>query len=80
MLDAAKLRSRLRGTKAPLALAVSDSIYWGLVKHEYEGIKAETYDPGFRVVVGDRRHQAFVHVPSMLVAVGAPEQRRSNIA
>jgi class 3 adenylate cyclase len=81
MLDAAKLRSLLREAAAPLVLAVSEAIYWGLVKHEYDGIKADTYSPDFKVTVAGRRHQAFVHVPSTLVAVSAHgEQRESFIA
>jgi hypothetical protein len=71
MLDSAKLRVRLRCATAPLVLAVSEGIYWGLVKHEYDGIKADTYTPDFKVTVAGRRHQAFVHVPAALVAVGA---------
>ncbi|MFD0857186.1 hypothetical protein ACFQ07_33595 [Actinomadura adrarensis] len=78
MLDTARLRSVLREAAAPLVLAVSEAIYWGLVKHEYDGIPADAYQPDFKVTVAGRRHQAFVHVPSTLVAVPTNGQERES--
>jgi hypothetical protein len=42
---------------------VSEEIYWGLVKHEYEGIRQDTFRLEVRVDVGGRRRQGWVHVP-----------------
>ena len=66
LLDAPKLKQCLRNCPAPLVLVVSEDIYWGIVRHGYDGICPSTYHPDFRVTVGGRRRQGFVHVPSVL--------------
>lgn len=66
LLDAPKLKQCLRGSPSPLVLVVSEDIYWGIVKHGYDGICPTTYHPDLRVSVGGRRRQGFVHVPSLL--------------
>lgn len=64
LLDAPRLKKCLQTVAAPLVLIVSEDIYWGIVKHEYDGIREDTYKPEVRVQVAGRRRQGFVHVPS----------------
>ncbi|WP_243717172.1 hypothetical protein [Actinomadura sp. KC345] len=73
MLDAPKLKQCLRERPAPLVLVVSEDIYWGIVRHGYDGIAPGAYTPDFRVSVGGRRRQGFVHVPSVLQLAAAVE-------
>jgi class 3 adenylate cyclase len=63
LLDAPRLKDCLRRTAAPLALIVSEDIYWSIVRHEYEGIPQSAFEPLVRVRVAGRRRQGWVHVP-----------------
>jgi class 3 adenylate cyclase len=63
LLNAPRLKERLRREMAPLVLVVSEDIYWSIVRHEYEGISGSAFEPLFRVVVAGRRRQGWVHVP-----------------
>lgn len=75
LLDAPKLKKCLRTCSAPLVLVVSEDIYWGIVKHGYDGICPESYRPDLRVSVAERRRQGYVHVPPGLPdQPGAPSQ------
>jgi hypothetical protein len=47
----------------PLALVVSEDIYWSIVQHEYEGIRAEMFRPEVRVQIAGRSRQGWFHVP-----------------
>ncbi|MEU9016092.1 hypothetical protein [Actinomadura sp. NPDC048394] len=69
LLDAPKLKKCLRTSSAPLVLVVSEDIYWGIVKHGYDGICPAEYRPDVRVSVAARRRQGFVHVPEITAAV-----------
>jgi class 3 adenylate cyclase len=62
LLDSAEARSALRRTRAPLALIVSEDIYHSIVRHGYEGIRADSYVPLVRLEVTGRSHQGWVHV------------------
>ena len=64
LLDAPKLKGCLRqAVAAPLVLVVSEDIYWSIVRHEYDGIPGDMFEPKFRVTVAGRRHRGWVHVP-----------------
>ncbi|WP_075020000.1 hypothetical protein [Actinomadura madurae] len=63
LLDAQRVKKCLRTSLSPLVLVVSEDIYWGIVRHGYDGICPASYKPGLRVLVGDRRRQGYVHVP-----------------
>jgi hypothetical protein len=63
LLDARRLKKSLQESPAPLVLVVSEEIYWGLVKHEYDGIRMDTFRPEVRVQVAGRRRQGWVHFP-----------------
>ncbi|WP_207928969.1 hypothetical protein [Actinomadura sp. 6K520] len=71
LLDAPKLKQCLRDTPSPLVLVVSEDIYWGIVRHGYEGISPATYHPDLKVSVGGRRRQGYVHVPPVLQLTAA---------
>ncbi|GAA2633928.1 hypothetical protein SMC26_14930 [Actinomadura fulvescens] len=64
LLDARPLKKCLEAVPAPLALVVSEEIYQTIVKHAYDGISPETYQPDVRVKVAGRRRQGWVHVPT----------------
>ncbi|MFG2085917.1 hypothetical protein [Spirillospora sp. NPDC048824] len=66
LLDSPKLKQGLRENPAPLVLVVSEDIYWGIVRHGYDGICPSAYRPDLRISVGGRRRQGYVHVPSVL--------------
>lgn len=63
MLDSPKLKQCLRECRSPLVLVVSEDIYWGIVRHGYDGICPSAYHPDLRVSVGGRRRRGYVHVP-----------------
>ena len=63
LLDARRVKDCLRQAVAPLVLVVSENIYWSIVRHEYEGIPGNTFEPLVRVTVAGRRHQGWVHIP-----------------
>jgi len=64
LLDAPRVKHRLRQSVMPLVLVVSEDIYWSIVRHEYEGIPGHTFEPLVRVTVAGRRRQGWVHVPA----------------
>jgi hypothetical protein len=63
LLDAPRLKCCLRQATTPLVLVVSEVIYWSIVRHEYEGIPGNSFEPLIRVVVAGRRQQGWVYVP-----------------
>src|SRR5580704_1993377 len=71
LLDAPRLKNRLRQAATPLVLVVSEEIYWSIVRHDYEGIPESAFDPLVGVRVAGRRRQGWVHVP---VPQPAPER------
>jgi hypothetical protein len=60
LLDSPQLRRHLEETVEPLALVVSDDIYWGVVRHEYDGIRAACYRPQVRTQVAGRRRIGWI--------------------
>jgi hypothetical protein len=63
LLDAPRLKRCLRQVLAPLVLVASEDLYWSIVRHHYDGICHETFQPAVRVHVGGRRRRGWVHVP-----------------
>jgi hypothetical protein len=63
LLDAPRLKKCLRQVLAPLVLVVSEDLYWSIVRHRYDGIRCETFQPVVRVHVAGRRRRGWVHVP-----------------
>ncbi|NEA24330.1 hypothetical protein G3I70_17800 [Actinomadura bangladeshensis] len=61
LLDSPEAKSALRRTRAPLALVVSEDIYHSIVRHGYEGIRADSYVPLVRLEVTGRSHQGWLH-------------------
>lgn len=66
LLDSQKLKRCLRESPSPLVLVVSEDLYWGIVRHGYDGICPTTYHPDLRVSVGGRRCRGYVHVPTAI--------------
>ena len=63
LLDAPGFKKALRSASAPAALVVSDEIFWNIVKHGYDGLRADTFHPDVRVQMAGRRRQGWVHLP-----------------
>lgn len=63
LLDAPQLKSALAHTTEPLVLAVSNDLYWSVVRHQYGGIDRADYQPKVEVELAGQRHQGFVAVP-----------------
>jgi hypothetical protein len=68
LLDAPRLKDRLRQIATPLVVVVSEDIYWSIVQHEYDGIPGSAFEPLVRVTVAGRRRRGWVHVPSPRLA------------
>ncbi|MFC5288651.1 ATP-binding protein [Actinokineospora guangxiensis] len=62
IIDAAGLRTALAGADGPLALAVSDPVYEGIVRQGYRGISAADYHP-LRVESKNGRLHAWLRLP-----------------
>jgi hypothetical protein len=60
LLDSPQLKRHLNESPDSLALVVSDDIYWGVVRHEYDGIQASCYRSQVRTHVGGRRRTGWV--------------------
>jgi hypothetical protein len=68
LLDAPRLKDRLRQVVAPLVLVVSEDIYWSIVQHEYDDIPESSFEPLVRVTVAGRRRRGWVYVPTPCLA------------
>lgn len=63
LLDAARVKQALRAADDPLILVVSGEIYQSVVRHGYDGIDQDAFQPMVRVQVGGSRHCGWVQVP-----------------
>jgi class 3 adenylate cyclase len=63
LLDAPALKWRLAAAHAPLILVVSEEIYRAVVRHGYDGIDADAFEPLVQVQLGTVAHRGWVTVP-----------------
>jgi hypothetical protein len=63
LLDAARVKRTLRTVGDPLILVVSEDIYRSVVRHGYDGIDQDAFQPMVRVQVGGSRHCGWVQLP-----------------
>lgn len=63
LLDSHRLKKCLRQVDAPLVVVVSEDLYWSIIRHQYDGICHEEFQPAVRIQVGGRRRRGWVHVP-----------------
>jgi len=68
LLNAPKLKRRLRMTAASLVLVVSDHIHRSVVRHGYEGIDERSFEPLVEVVVASLPYKGWVQVPAEALA------------
>jgi class 3 adenylate cyclase len=68
LLNAPELKRRLRGTAAPLVLAVSDHIYRSVIRHGYDGIDLRTFAPIIELVLAGLPCRGWVQVPAEALA------------
>jgi hypothetical protein len=73
LLDAPRVKKSLRETTAPLVLVVSEDIYWAIVRHDYDGIRGETFLPLVRLQVSGRRRLGYVQTPHVAPYELVPE-------
>jgi len=64
LLDAPRFKACLRLATAPIGLVVSDDIYWSVIRHGYDGINGDEFQPLVTVTVAGRRRKGWVHLPS----------------
>jgi class 3 adenylate cyclase len=72
LLNAPELKRRLAGIEGSLVLVVSEAIYTSVVRHGYEGIDDQDFEPLVHVGMAGRRHRGWVSVPE---AAMIPRQR-----
>jgi hypothetical protein len=63
LLDAARVKRTLQTAGDPLILVVSEDIYRSVVRHGYDGIDSDAFQPMVRVQVGGSRHCGWVQLP-----------------
>jgi hypothetical protein len=63
LLDAVRVKRALRETADPLILVISGDIYNSVVRHGYDGIDHDSYQPLVRVCVAGRRYPGWVRCP-----------------
>jgi hypothetical protein len=63
LLDAARVKRALRAADDPLILVVSGDIYQSVVRHGYDGIDQDAFQPMVRVHVAGNRYCGWVQVP-----------------
>jgi hypothetical protein len=63
LLDAPELKRRLAAIQAPLVLVVSEDIYTSVVRHGYDGIEHQDFEPLVLVQMAGRGHRGWVSVP-----------------
>lgn len=62
-LDSPALKLALRQTNAPVCLAVSEDIYWSVIRHHHDGLDPESFQPLIRLNINGRRRQGYVQIP-----------------
>jgi hypothetical protein len=63
LLDAKRFKKILSDSRVPLALIVSEDIYWSIVRHDYAGIRGAAFQHAVNMEVFGRRRQGYVHLP-----------------
>ena len=63
LLDAARVKKALRETADPLVLVISEDIHRSVVRHGYDGIDRQSFQPLVRVCVAGRRYPGWVRCP-----------------
>ena len=64
LLDAVQVKRTLLTAGDPLVLVVSGDIYRCVVRHGYDGIDQDAFQPLVRVQVAGHRHCGWVQVPA----------------
>ena len=62
LLDARRFKRVLSESPEPLALIVSEDIYWSIVRHDYAGIRGAAFRPVVSMEVSGRRRHGYVQI------------------
>jgi class 3 adenylate cyclase len=63
LLNAAKVKRKLRQTSTALVLVVSDDIYRSVIRHRYHGIDENAFELLVQVWLAGQRHRGWIHFP-----------------
>jgi class 3 adenylate cyclase len=63
LLDAARVKKALRESADPLVLVISEDIHCSVVRHGYDGIDRQSFQPLVRVRVAGRLYPGWVRCP-----------------
>jgi class 3 adenylate cyclase len=63
LLDAARVKRTLREAAGPLILVVSTDIYCSVVRHGYDGIDCNAFQPLVRVQIAGNCHRGWIYIP-----------------
>jgi len=66
LLDAPEVKQSLCLTTTPLVLVVSDDIYRSVVRHNYDGIDGQAFEPLVRLQIGDWQYRGWIHIPESI--------------
>jgi len=66
LLDAARVKRALREAADPLVLVISGDIHSTVVRHGYDGIDDQAFQPLVRVHVAGRRYPGWIHLAEHL--------------
>lgn len=81
LLDAPRFKTYLKTALEPLAVVASDTIYESIIRHGYDGLDGNEFDPLVNVTVGFRRRKGWVHLPRAgRFSVAIPAQARAAYA
>ena len=80
MLDDPQLKARLSHTTGLLVLVVSDYLYRTVIRHGYDGIDADTFEPLVRVKVATQTYLGWVQVPADAQPVAAQLARIDRVS
>ena len=64
LLDSRRFKRALATSSDPLALIVSEDLYWNTVHHEYDGLRACDFTRDIRGTVGGRTHHGWLKIPT----------------
>ena len=74
LLDSTAVKTALRQTMSPLALVVSEEIYFGIVAHGY--VDSGRYRPLVRVRVTNKQHRGWIRIPDPCAPPALPASQQ----
>lgn len=81
LLDAPELKAALRNTLAPLVLVVSDDIHTSIVKHRYDDIAPNAFEPAVHLELAGQPRTGWIQIVSEKDTIGRrqPNDTRDTV-